>query len=316
VAAANDGLAASGRAMTAAPGGSSARPAWIPTDDVRGALYMMASTAGFVANDTLMKAVSTQLHLGQALLVRGLCASGLLLLLVVLQKAARYRPDGATAGRMALRVLCEVAGTLTFLSALFRMPMANATAIFMVTPLAVTLGASLFLGESVSWRRWIAIAVGFFGVLLIVRPGSTGFNVHSLLVLAAVTFAVARDLLTRRFQLTVPSSVVALTTAVAVAGTGGLLTLYAGWRPLDASIVLALAAAAVGLVVGYLFIVMAMRVGDVGFVSPFRYSVLVWALVLGFLVFDEFPAPPTLAGCVIVVGAGILTLRQGRRQPD
>lgn len=282
------------------------------TEDLRGALFMTASTAGFVINDALMKAISAHMPLPPVLFLRGLWSSGLLLLLLVLQGAVRYRPDRATTRRLSLRVLCEIGATFSFLYALFNMPIANAAAIMMATPLVVTLGAALLFGEAVGWRRWTAIGVGFAGVLLIVRPGNSHFNVYALSALAAVAFTVGRDLYTRSFPLTVPSSFVALTTAVAVTAAGGVLTPLTGWGAPDLPVVLMLGAAAVGLVVGYLFIVMAMRTGDVGFVSPFRYTVLLWALILGFVVFDELPDRLTLAGSLIVVGTGIYTLQQGR----
>lgn len=281
-------------------------------DNLRGALYMMLSTMGFVANDTLMKTLAERMSLPQALLIRGGFASGLLLVLVALQGVLSYRPDAVTTRLVGLRVLCEIAATFAFLSALFHMPIANATAVAMVTPLAVTLGAALFLGEPVGWKRYMAVGVGFAGVLLIVRPGGSGFTAYALLALAAVGFTSTRDLITRRFQAAVPSSVVALATAFAVTVTGGALTPVAGWRPLDLAAVLILAAAAVGLVVGYVFIVMTMRIGDVSFVSPFRYSVLLWALILGALVFDEFPDTLTLLGSLVVVAAGVYTLHTGR----
>ncbi len=282
------------------------------TDDLRGALFMTASTAGFVINDALMKAISARMPLPPVLFLRGLWASGLLLLLLVLQGGVRYRPDGVTARRLSLRVLCEIGATFSFLYALFNMPIANAAAIMMVTPLVVTLGAALLFGEAVGWRRWTAIGIGFAGVILIVRPGNSHFNVYALSALVAVAFTVGRDLFTRSFPLAVPSSFVALTTALAVTVAGGVLTPLTGWGSLDLPVGLMLGAAAVGLMIGYLFIVMAMRTGDVGFVSPFRYTVLLWALILGFVVFDELPDGLTLAGSLIVVSTGIYTLHQGR----
>ncbi len=273
---------------------------------------MMASMAGFAVNDALMKTLAQEVPLLQALLVRGAFASLFLLAIVALQRALPARVDVATGIRLAVRVGCEIGATLCFLTALFNMPIANATAILMVTPLAVTLGA-VFLGERVGWRRGTAIAVGFAGVLLIVRPGGDGFNAYSLAALAAVVFIVGRDLVTRHVSAAMPSSFVALMTALAILVVGAVPTVAAGWQPVPVGTVLTLAAAAGFLVVGYLFAVMTMRVGDIGFVSPFRYTVLLWAILLGIVVFGEVPDAPTLLGSLIVVGTGLYTLHRERR---
>jgi S-adenosylmethionine uptake transporter len=193
------------------------------------------------------------------------------------------------------------------------MPIANATAILLVMPLAVTLAGAVFLGERVGWRRYTAIIVGFAGVLVIVRPGGAGFNAYALSALAAVGFLVVRDLVTRRFATGVPSVFVALATAVAITVLGALVTLFGRWVPLAGADALVLAAAAVCLVVGYLFGVMTMRVGEIGFVSPFRYTVLIWALLLGAVVFGEIPDALTFVGSVLVVGTGLYTFHRERR---
>ncbi len=295
----------SSRGRAATPTGDEAA-----ADNLKGAIFMMASMAGFVANDTLVKSLAGELPLPQVIFIRGVFASALLCALVLHQRAFQFRPDRRTQWLIALRVCCEIGATLCFLNALFNMPLANATAILMVAPLAVTLAAALLLGEPVGWRRYTAILIGFLGVLVIVRPGAAGFNLFALSALGAVAFIVGRDLLTRHFQASVPSAAVAFATAFAIMLTGAILTPAAGWQPVPGYGFVVLAAAACCLVVGYLFGVMTMRVGDVGFVSPFRYTVLLWALLLGALVFDEFPDVPTLLGSLVVVGTGLYTLHR------
>jgi len=224
-----------------------------------------------------------------------------------------YRVAGADRWRLGVRMAAEVGATACFLNALFHMPIANATAILLVMPLAVTLAGALVLGERVGWRRYTAILVGFVGVLVIVRPGGAGFNAYALSALAAVGFLVVRDLVTRRFAKDVPSVFVALATAVAITVLGALVSLAGTWVPLAVDDVAVLAAAAVCLVVGYLFGVMTMRVGDIGFVSPFRYTVLIWALLLGVVVFGEVPDALTLVGSALVVATGLYTFHRERR---
>lgn len=204
--------------------------------------------------------------------------------------------------------------TVLFLGALAHLPLANATAVLQAVPLAVALGAALYLGERVGWRRWTAILIGFCGVLLIVRPGLAGFNAYTLMVVGAVIFAAVRDLATRRIVATVPSLTISALTALTVTLTGLVLIVpLGGWTPMDASVVVILMAAAGFLFAGYLFIVMAMREGDIGFVAPFRYTALLWALILGLAFFGEFPDTATLAGAAIVVGTGIYTLYRESR---
>lgn len=281
--------------------------------NLQGALFMIASMGGFTLNDTLMKSLAGDVPLFQAIFVRGLVATLLLGALAIAQGALAYRVVGRDRRRLAVRLVAEVGATFCFLNALFHMPIANATAILMAMPLAVTLAGALFLGEPVGWRRYGAILLGFAGVLVIVRPGGEGFNAYALSALAAVGFLVVRDLTTRRFAAGVPSVFVALATAVAITVMGGLVSAVGIWVPLDAVDVVVLAAAAACLVVGYVFGVMTMRVGEIGFVSPFRYTALIWALILGVVVFAERPDRLTLVGSTLVVATGLYTFHRERR---
>ncbi len=298
--------------MTTGRGRAAVAPARA-ADNVKGALFMMASMGGFVVNDALMKSLAGEVPLFQAIFLRGLVATALLAALAGAHGGLTYRVGGADRWRLVARMAAEVGATACFLNALFHMPIANATAILLVMPLAVTLAGALFLGERVGWRRYGAILVGFLGVLVIVRPGGEGFNAYALSALAAVGFLVVRDLVTRRFATEVPSVFVALATAVAITVLGALVSLFGNWVPPAAGQVVVLAAAACFLVVGYVFGVMTMRVGDIGFVSPFRYTVLIWALLLGAAVFGEIPDAATLIGSVLVVTTGLYTFHRERR---
>jgi drug/metabolite transporter (DMT)-like permease len=289
------------------------------SDNLRGAAFMMACMAGFVLNDTLLKSVAEDVNLFQAIFLRGLVATTLIGVVAWRMGALSVRVAPQDRRTLALRLVGEIAGTFCFLTALFHMPIANATAILQAMPLAVTLSAAVFLGEKVGWRRYLAIAVGFAGVMVIVRPGSEGFTVYSLWALLAVVFVTLRDLSTRRLSSALPTMFVTFCTALAItlAGAlvslGGLLTVGAGWRPVTPEIVLTLAGAAVMLLVGYSFGVAAMRVGEIAFVSPFRYSGLIWAILLGMAVFAEFPDFYTLLGAAIVVGTGTYTFYREQR---
>ena len=269
--------------------------------------------AGFCLNDTMMKLVFADLELFQAIFLRGLLLSILIAVMGVRRKQLLYRPSRQDRVFLGLRVLGEIGSATCFLSALYHMPIANATAIIQAIPLAITLAAALFLGEKVGWRRYSAIAVGFAGVMIIVRPGAEGFTVYSVWAIAAVGFMVLRDLSTRRFSHALPSLYAAFITALLTAVFAGAVALTREWQPLQLHHLGILCASAGFLFFGYLFSIMAMRVGEVAVISPFRYTIMIWALALGILVFDEFPDEWTLLGAAIVVGMGIYTFYREQR---
>jgi len=282
------------------------------SDNARGAIFMMVSMAAFVCNDTIVKVVSADLPLFPTIFLRGIFASAFLLALA--SRSQALRPSLAIKDRWAVsvRTAAEVGATVCFPTALFNMQIANAMAILQAMPLAVTLAAALFLRERVGWRRWSAIAVGFVGVLIIIQPGSEGFNSYSLLALGAVAMMVVRDLSTRRMSKGIPSLYVALMTALAITVVGGIGSLIQPWEGASLRSAGLLLFAALFIVVAYLTNVIAMRQGDVGFVSPFRYFVLLWAIGLGWAVFGDIPSANMLIGSAIVIATGAYTLYRER----
>jgi drug/metabolite transporter (DMT)-like permease len=282
--------------------------------NAEGALYMSLAMAAFCANDTLVKLASAELPLFQTVFVRGLFAATLILGLARARGALAFRPSRSDARVLALRVAGELGATLCFLAALFNMPIANATAIIQAAPLAVALAAALALGEPVGRRGWIAIGVGLVGVLLIVRPGLEGFTVWSLAALASCLFIALRDVATRRLSPAAPSLFAVALTAVTVTAVSGLGSLAEGWRPVSGAALATLAAASALLLVGYVYSVKTMRVGEIAVVGPFRYTVLLWAMLFGYLVFGDRPDALTLAGAAVVVVAGLTALRPAARR--
>lgn len=283
------------------------------SENMRGAVFMMVSMAGFSLNDALIKSVADDLPLYQAVFLRGLAASLLVAGLAMTQGAARFRPRRRDARLVGWRVFAEVGGTVCFLTALFNMPIANATAILQALPLAVTLAAALFLGEPVGWRRYLAIAIGFVGVLIVVRPGAEGFTVYSLWAIGAIGFIVLRDLTTRSLSPAVPSAWVVLVTTLSITTLAGLAAVVQGWRPFHLGHVAVLAGSAAFLLVGYVFGVMTMRTGEIGLTQPFRYTLILWAILFGILFFGEWPDLWMLAGSAIVIATGLYTLQRERR---
>ena len=281
------------------------------TENLRGALLMTAAMTAFTVNDAFMKALGAHLPLYQAVFLRGALVTVALAAFAHWRGTLRLDLPRRDWGCILARTAAEIGAAYTYITAIFHMPLANATAILQALPLTVTLAGALFLGERVGWRRWTAIAVGFGGMLLIVKPGAEGFDLWSLYVVAAVVFVTLRDVLTRRLSRAVPSGTVAVVGAGGVAAWGGLMMLTDTVAPVTPA-VWALVLGAVGAVMlAYTASVATMRVGDVGFVAPFRYTSLLTALVLGVAVFGERPGPWTLAGAAILVATGIYTLLRG-----
>ncbi len=283
------------------------------SDNTKGALLMMCSMAAFTFNDTMVKSLGPDVPLFQMLFLRGVVASALIYLLAKSLGKLRWQLSRHDWGLVALRTVSEIGAAYFFITALYHMPIANVTAVLQILPLTVTLGGALFFGEAVGWRRASAIVAGFCGMLLIVRPGPDGFDQYALYALVAVGFVTLRDLATRKMSSDVPSLTVTLVASLGVMLFAGVASLGSDWVAMDLRQWILLTGAAVFILGGYLFSVLVMRVGEISFIAPFRYSSLLWALMLGYVVFGDWPDPITLTGAAIVVAAGVFTLIRGRR---
>ncbi|NEU94912.1 DMT family transporter [Bradyrhizobium uaiense] len=282
--------------------------------NLRGSLFMAAAMASFTVNDTITKAVSVDLNIGEILLVRGLVAMVLVAALAWHRDALRSF-SALLIWPVGLRVLGEIGGTLTYLSAIAQIPLANASAIFQALPLVITLGAALVLGEPVGWRRWLAIAAGFIGVLVIVRPGAEGFSQAALLALASVGFCAVRDLATRRIPKNLPTVFITLLTTVTVTTAGAVVLVpLGGWKAPSGHALGLLAFAAVLILIGYQCIIVSLRTGDISAVAPFRYTALPWAMLTGYLAFGHRPDGPMLAGAAIIVASGLYAFYRERKR--
>ncbi len=281
----------------------------------RSMVSMTMAMAFFIANDALVKYVSQTLPSTQLIFIRGLMAS--LLLLAVARRMGALGGHGGQARHLLNRPLLVRAGldavaTLVYLTALFHLPIGNATAINLATPLFITLMAVLTLGERVSAGRWLIIAVGFAGVLLVVQPRAEGFNAWSLLALGGTVLHAARDTVTRAIPARVPSILITLSTALSVTALSGAMSIFQGWKPLDAQSLGLLAVAAAFLAVAYYLLINAMREGEMSAVAPFRYTGLLYALMLGYLVWGDVPNLLAWAGIALLVGAGLSMLQTER----
>lgn len=287
------------------------------SENTRGALFMATAMAVFACNDALVKALTHDLSIPQIMAVRGVMTTALVLAITMfLRLPLSWRTF--THPLVLLRTCFELGATLTYFNALARIDFAAAASIMQSLPLAVTLGAALLFHEPVGWRRWSAIIVGFLGVLLIIQPGPEGFSTDSLFPLVAVFFTAARDLTTRRISSDIPTLHVTLFTSFIIMLVGfALIVPTGGWQPISGSNWLLLSFTAIAVFCGYQSVILAMRAGDISFVAPFRYTSLIWALVIGILVFGEQPGAFVLVGAAIVICSGLYTFyRESRRASD
>jgi drug/metabolite transporter (DMT)-like permease len=275
----------------------------------RGILAMLAAMTLFTASDTLVKLASTALPPGQIMAVRGLFAVAMMLTVM-----ATFRQLGTLKGMrnrtVLLRSALEGAIALLFLTGIAHLPLGIINAILQATPILITLLAAILGIERVGWRRWVAVFVGFFGVMLIVRPSPAGVDVYALLALACAVLVAVRDILTRRIRDSVSTPVITFSAASMVTGLGFGLASVENWQPLDPVHYVLLSGAAVVVTLGNLAVVKAFRIGEMSVVSPFRYSMVVIALGAGYLVFNEVPDLIAVAGIALVVASGLYTLRR------
>ncbi len=282
-------------------------------ENLRGIALMVASMAGFAVEDTLIKLTAASLPSGQILILLSLMGATIFAALAKARGLTLIGP-AIVQRSVVVRNASEMLGTVCYVSAFILAPLSIASAILQATPLVVTLGAAVVLGAPVGWRRWTAIAVGLAGVLIIVRPGAEGFQPASLLAVAAVVLLAARDLATRTAPAHVASLVMAFYGFLAVMPAGAvLLQFQGGWHPVSAQDLGMMAMTAAVGVAAYYAIIAAMRTGDVAVVTPFRYSRIIFALILGITVFDETVGRWTLVGAGIVIASGLYTLAREAR---
>ncbi|NNK67877.1 MAG: DMT family transporter [Rhodobacteraceae bacterium] len=285
-------------------------------ENLRGIAFMLLAMAGFAFEDAFIKLAATDLALGPVVATFGL---GGFLFYAVLTRA-RGQPlimPETTSPALIWRAGFEMIGRGGFFLGITLTPLSNASTILQATPLVVTLGAALYFGEQVGWRRWSAILVGFLGVLIVLRPGLDGFLPAAMFTVIGTLGFAARDLATRAAPKSLSNLQLAVYGFAVLIPTGLILTIFTGWGALPDARGAAIMAAAIACgIVGYYGITAAMRLGDVAVVTPFRYSRLLFAVALAALFFGERPDTATLIGGTLIVASGIYTiLRQARAKP-
>lgn len=282
-------------------------------DNQRAALLMVASMAAFAVEDLFLKRAAEAMPPGQVLALTGAAGAAVFWALAA-ARGQRVLTRDALRGVALLRSLAEAAAAMLYIVALALAPLTLTSALLQASPLVVVAGAALFLGERVGWRRWASILAGFFGVLVILKPWDAAFDPTGLLTVLCVLMLAVRDLSTRvmparigTFQVAAWAYLGLIPSGVALMGLMGQT--YLPPSPLQWA---GLGGALVSGLFGYYAVVAAMRLGEVSVVAPFRYTRLVFAVVLAMAFLTETPAPSTLAGAAIVIGSGLYAFARER----
>jgi drug/metabolite transporter (DMT)-like permease len=280
---------------------------------------MIALTFGMAAytvNDALVKLVARELPFGEVLFLRGMLSIAILVIVIGMTGGLRHVTMSATRV-VLLRSLLDALGTICFIAALVNMKIADLSAVVMTSPLILTALAAFTLGEHVGWRRWLAIGVGLAGTLFIVKPGAGAFDMWALAGLAAAFFGAARDLTTRRLDPGASSLVVGLYGTLAVTLSGAAIGLGETWIFPNREQWLLIAIAAMFLGLGTYLVVHAFRGVEIAAVAPFRYTLLVWMGIAGYIAFGEVPDRWALIGAALIVLSGLYAMhREAMRRRD
>ncbi len=274
---------------------------------------MMMSMACFAVEDTFIKLLSARLPATQILFSIGF--GGALITLVLAIVLNVNLADKILLNKHVIsRTIADLFGALSFTSAMVLIPMSLLASILQATPLFVTLGAAILLGEKVGWRRWSAIFIGFLGVIIILQPGYGSFQLASLLGLSAVLCLALRDVVTRDMATEIPTLTVTFYACLAMGSAGFIAYPFFGppIMPTTYEAIILICAAIIGLT-GYFLLVLATRKGDVSVIAPFRYSRLLFSLGLASLILGEKLTLPILLGGLLVVSSGIYTFGRERR---
>lgn len=274
--------------------------------NLKGIAAMVAATALFTCGDAAMKLVSSSLPTGETVFVRGVCTVTLVTI-AAFWTGAIYRLRDAFVRAMGWRSVGDVGSALFFQAALARMPFADLMGILQMTPLSLTAASALFLGEHVGWRRWTAVTIGFTGALLVIKPGSSAFNAWAMLGVLSVLCGSLRDVSTRRLDVALSPLLIMMLSQIVVAAAGLACWSFETWKIPSPSELFGLGFASVFSLIGHLCVIYSLRSGEVAAVAPFRYAGILWAILIGLVIWNQLPDSLSLAGISILVSAGLYT---------
>ncbi len=233
--------------------------------------------------------------------------------IVVSWAAARHRTGQLRVSNWRLQLTrgaLMTVSTFLFVTALSLMPIADAIAIAFAGPVIATALAALMLHEPVGWRRWSAIGVGFTGVVIMVRPTPDLIRLVAIVPLLAALVGAFRDIVTRKMGTGGESTLAIMLISTSVVTVAGLATIPLGWSPLRVADLGLFVGSALLVASAQALMIESFRLGAVGLVGPFKYTSLVWAVLLGLLVWGDLPDPWTWVGSILVVGSGLYIWRR------
>ncbi len=281
--------------------------------NIRGSIFMTLAMANFALEDMFVKAASDTLPLGEILILFGLGGTIAFISLARKKNEPIFHRD-ILSPPIIIRVFCEVTGRLFYALAITLTGLSSASAILQATPLVVVMGAAIFFGEQVGWRRWLAVIIGFIGVLMILRPGVEGFEFASVFAVVGTLGFAGRDLATRAAPPVFSNMQLGIYGFFVLIPAGMIMMPYTGglvWP--DAASGLKVLGAIVFGVIAYYSLTVAMRTGEVSVVTPFRYTRLIFALITGVIIFSERPDAATLVGSLIIILTGVYSLLKSRK---
>ncbi len=281
--------------------------------NTRAIMLMTAAMATFAASDAFINRASETVPTGQLFAVTSLLSFAIFYVVMLWNGDALFTKVLFNKAVM-IRTGGEVFGSLGYVMALTLIPLTTASAMLQAQPLAVTLAAVFFLGERVGARRWAAVAIGFCGVILIIRPGATAFDPNILWTLLGIAGLTARDLGTRMLPAEVSTPFVSAWALFFLTILGIAITPFTGaWQPIDAGNVGFLVGISVLVALSFFFINGALRIGEVSAIAPFRYTRMVFALAIAILFLGERPDLLTWVGIALIVGSGIYAFLRERK---
>lgn len=278
-------------------------------DNLRGIVALLISQALFVTSDSVVKLAGETIPATEIMALRGVMAVSIagFVVAVTIPKAQ---------WKLIIQPLVAMrAGLEAFLAALFllslpHLPLADITVIMQITPLVITMLSAFILRNHVGWRRWMAILVGFIGVVFVAQPGGADFNIYVFSAILVAILVAVRDLLTRRLDRAIPTAIVTLASTVSVCVLGFVGAPLQAWQPVSGITLALLATSAMLVTLANVFIIRAFRGVDVSVVSPFRYFGVVWAIILGYAIWLELPNHLAIIGTLLIVGSGLYTMHR------
>lgn len=288
-------------------------------ENTRGSLFMIMAMAAFAVEDMFLKAAARETDIGVILTYFGV-GGALMFMLLTWRRGEAVFVRAMLSRAVLIREVLEMTGRVCYSLAVVLIPLSTTSAILQSAPLMVILGAAVIFREKVGIRRWMAIALGFTGVMMIIRPGLDTFDPASLFAVIGTLGFAGRDLATRAASPALSNVQLGTCGFLILIPSGVLLQCFsdhaftgASWSPAPTTSAMILGATVVG-VLAYNALTIAMRTGEVSAVTPFRYSRLLFAMLLGMLIFGERPDLLTLMGSALIVISGIYSLLLSRRR--